>query len=79
MRFFQSFMTELSKYIGPDIDVPAGDIGVGGREVEYMFGQYNRLKGGYEAGVFTGKILIMEVVWGEKKQQDTEQFILRKK
>ena len=55
MRFTQSFITELSKYIGPDIDVPAGDIGVGKREIGYMFGQYNRLKGGYEAGVFTGK------------------------
>ncbi|MCZ2257835.1 NADP-specific glutamate dehydrogenase [Sporosarcina sp. G11-34] len=55
MRFAQSFMTELSKYIGSDVDVPAGDIGVGRREIGYMFGQYNRLKGGYEAGVFTGK------------------------
>lgn len=55
MRFTQSFITELSKYIGPDIDVPAGDIGVGKREIGYMFGQYNRLNGGYEAGVFTGK------------------------
>lgn len=55
MRFTQSFATELSKYIGPDIDVPAGDIGVGKREIGYMFGTYNRLKGGYEAGVFTGK------------------------
>ncbi|MBE1554222.1 NADP-specific glutamate dehydrogenase [Sporosarcina limicola] len=55
MRFTQSFVTELSKYIGPDVDVPAGDIGVGKREIGYMFGQYNRLKGGYEAGVFTGK------------------------
>ncbi|MFS0688376.1 NADP-specific glutamate dehydrogenase [Sporosarcina sp. 179-K 8C2 HS] len=55
MRFTQSFMTELSKYIGPDIDVPAGDIGVGRREIGYMFGHYNRLKGGYEAGVLTGK------------------------
>lgn len=55
MRFTQSFMTELSKYIGPDIDVPAGDIGVGRREIGYMFGQYNRLTGGYEAGVLTGK------------------------
>ncbi|MCF2650561.1 MULTISPECIES: NADP-specific glutamate dehydrogenase [Niallia] len=55
MRFCQSFMTELSKYIGPDIDVPAGDIGVGAREIGYMFGQYKRLKGAYEAGVLTGK------------------------
>lgn len=55
MRFTQSFMTELTKYIGPDTDVPAGDIGVGKREIGYMFGHYNRLNGGYEAGVFTGK------------------------
>ncbi|AYV65641.1 MULTISPECIES: NADP-specific glutamate dehydrogenase [Niallia] len=55
MRFCQSFMTELSKHIGPDIDVPAGDIGVGAREIGYMFGQYKRLKGAYEAGVLTGK------------------------
>ena len=55
MRFVQSFMTELSKYLGPDLDVPAGDIGVGRKEIGYMFGQYNRLRGGYQAGVFTGK------------------------
>jgi len=48
MRFTQSFVTELSRYIGPDTDVPAGDIGVGKREIGYMFGQYNRLKGGEE-------------------------------
>ncbi|WP_068776629.1 NADP-specific glutamate dehydrogenase [Paenibacillus sp. FJAT-26967] len=55
MRFTQSFMTELSKYIGPDTDVPAGDIGVGGREIGYMFGQYKKIRGGFEAGVLTGK------------------------
>lgn len=55
MKFTQSFMTELSKYIGPDVDVPAGDIGVGAREIGYMFGQYKRLRGGNEAGVLTGK------------------------
>ncbi|WP_249870068.1 NADP-specific glutamate dehydrogenase [Oceanobacillus saliphilus] len=55
MRFCQSFMTELSKYIGPDTDVPAGDIGVGAREIGYMFGQYKKIKGAYEAGVLTGK------------------------
>ncbi|MRG86063.1 NADP-specific glutamate dehydrogenase [Salinibacillus xinjiangensis] len=55
MRFCQSFMTELSKHVGPDIDVPAGDIGVGAREIGYMFGQYKKLKGAYEAGVLTGK------------------------
>ncbi|WP_066295705.1 NADP-specific glutamate dehydrogenase [Bacillus sp. FJAT-29937] len=55
MRFTQSFMTELYKHIGPDTDVPAGDIGVGAREIGYMFGQYKRLRGAYEAGVLTGK------------------------
>ena len=55
MRFCQSFMTELFKYIGPDTDVPAGDIGVGGREIGYLFGQYRRLKGTFENGVLTGK------------------------
>ncbi|HZG83345.1 NADP-specific glutamate dehydrogenase [Paenibacillus sp.] len=55
MRFAQSFMTELYKYVGPDLDVPAGDIGVGAREIGFMFGQYKRIRGGYEAGVFTGK------------------------
>ncbi|MEH7748419.1 NADP-specific glutamate dehydrogenase [Neobacillus drentensis] len=55
MRFCQSFMTELSRHIGPDVDVPAGDIGVGAREIGYMFGQYKKLKGAYEAGVLTGK------------------------
>ncbi|MDO4814015.1 MAG: NADP-specific glutamate dehydrogenase [Gemella sp.] len=54
MRFVQSFMTELQKYIGSDIDVPAGDIGVGAREVGYMFGQYKKLRG-YDNGVITGK------------------------
>ncbi len=54
MRFCQSFMTELFKYIGADEDVPAGDIGVGGREIGYMYGQYKRLTGLYE-GVLTGK------------------------
>ncbi|NOU97731.1 NADP-specific glutamate dehydrogenase [Paenibacillus sp. LMG 31456] len=58
MRFTQSFMTELSKYIGPDTDVPAGDIGVGAREIGYMFGQYKRIRGGNEAGVLTGKGLL---------------------
>ncbi|GAE37083.1 NADP-specific glutamate dehydrogenase [Halalkalibacter akibai] len=55
MRFTQSFMTELCKYIGPDVDVPAGDIGVGAREIGFMFGQYKRIRGGFEAGVLTGK------------------------
>ncbi|MEK4424860.1 NADP-specific glutamate dehydrogenase [Solibacillus sp. FSL K6-1523] len=55
MRFCQAFMTELYRYIGPDVDVPAGDIGVGAREVGYMWGQYKRIRGTYEAGVLTGK------------------------
>ena len=54
MRFCQAFMTELSKYIGPDTDVPAGDIGVGGREIGYMFGQYRKSKNVFQ-GVLTGK------------------------
>ena len=54
MRFCQSFMTELVKHIGPDTDVPAGDIGVGGREIGYMFGQYKRLTNSW-TGVLTGK------------------------
>ncbi|MFH0731803.1 MAG: NADP-specific glutamate dehydrogenase, partial [Candidatus Omnitrophota bacterium] len=54
MRFCQSFMTELVKYIGPDTDVPAGDIGTGGREIGYMFGQYKRLRNEF-TGVLTGK------------------------
>jgi glutamate dehydrogenase (NADP+) len=59
MRFCQSFMTELSKYIGPDTDVPAGDIGVGGREIGYMFGQYKRIRNEF-TGVLTGK----GIEWG---------------
>ncbi|NIC07321.1 NADP-specific glutamate dehydrogenase [Billgrantia bachuensis] len=54
MRFCQSFMNELYRHIGPTVDVPAGDIGVGSREIGYMYGQYKRLTGSYE-GVFTGK------------------------
>lgn len=54
MRFCQSFMTELSRHIGPDTDVPAGDIGVGGREIGYMFGQYKRIRNEF-TGVLTGK------------------------
>ena len=55
MRFCQSFMTELYRHIGPDIDVPAGDLGVGAREIGYMYGQYRKLKGAFENGVITGK------------------------
>ena len=59
MRFCQSFMTELCKHIGPDTDVPAGDIGVGGREIGYMFGQYKRIRNEF-TGVLTGK----GISWG---------------
>ena len=55
MRFCQSFMTELYRHIGPDVDVPAGDIGVGGREIGYLYGQYKRIRDSYDAGVLTGK------------------------
>ena len=54
MRFCQSFMTELCRHIGPDCDVPAGDIGTGGREIGYMFGQYKRMRNEF-SGVLTGK------------------------
>lgn len=54
-RFCESFMTELYRHIGPNVDVPAGDIGVGGREIGYLFGQYRRIKGAFENGVLTGK------------------------
>ena len=59
MRFCQSFMTELQRHIGPNTDVPAGDIGVGGREIGFMFGQYKRLRNEF-SGVLTGKGL----AWG---------------
>src|SRR6195256_5319260 len=59
MRFCQSFMTELQRHIGPDTDVPAGDIGVGGREIGFLFGQYKRLRNEF-SGVLTGKGL----AWG---------------
>ncbi len=55
MRFCQSFMTELQRHIGQDVDVPAGDIGVGAREIGYLFGQYKRIRNAYEGGVLTGK------------------------
>ncbi|UNX54568.1 NADP-specific glutamate dehydrogenase [Georgenia sp. TF02-10] len=60
MRFCQSFMTELYRHVGEYTDVPAGDIGVGGREIGYLFGQYKRLSNRYESGVLTGK----GVTWG---------------
>ncbi len=55
MRFCQSFMNELYRHIGQDVDVPAGDIGVGAREIGYLFGQYRKIRNAYEAGVLTGK------------------------
>ena len=55
MRFCQAFMTELYRHIGPDVDVPAGDIGVGAKEVGYMYGQYRRIRGAFENGTLTGK------------------------
>ena len=60
MRFCQSFMTELYRHIGENTDVPAGDIGVGGREIGYLFGQYKRITNRYESGVLTGK----GISWG---------------
>ncbi len=60
MRFCQSFMTELYRHLGEYTDVPAGDIGVGGREIGYLFGQYKRITNRYESGTFTGKGL----TWG---------------
>lgn len=58
MRFCQSFMTELQRHIGPDIDVPAGDIGVGAREIGFLFGQYKKLNG-FQAGILTGKPIFL--------------------
>jgi len=55
LRFCQSFMQALYRYIGPDVDVPAGDMGVGAREIGYLYGEYRRLKGAFENGVLTGK------------------------
>lgn len=57
MRFCQAFMTELQRHIGPNVDVPAGDIGVGAREIGYLYGQYRRVRGAFENGVLTGKAL----------------------
>jgi glutamate dehydrogenase (NADP+) len=54
-RFCEGFMTELYRHIGPDVDVPAGDIGVGGREIGYLYGHYRRIRGAFENGVLTGK------------------------
>ena len=59
MSFCQAFMTELYRHIGPSVDVPAGDIGVGGKEIGYLFGQYKRIKNSFENGVLTGKGLAL--------------------
>ena len=71
MRFCQSFMTELFKYIGPDTDVPAGDIGVGAREIGYLFGEYKRLTGRSESSALTGKGL---TYGGSKIRQEAAGF-----
>ena len=71
MRFCQSFMTELNRHIGQFVDVPAGDIGVGGREIGYMFGQYRRIRGSYDAGVLTGKGLSFGALWFGRRQPAT--------
>ena len=55
LRFCQAYMTELNRHIGPDVDVPAGDIGVGAREIGYLYGQYRRMRGAFQNGVLTGK------------------------
>ena len=55
MRFCQAYMTELYRHIGPNIDVPAGDIGVSGREIGFLFGQYKRIVDSFDNGVLTGK------------------------
>src|SRR5699024_10267990 len=55
MRFCQSYMAELVNYIGPNLDIPAGDIGVGKREIGFMFGQYKKMRKAFEPGVLTGK------------------------
>ena len=60
MRFCQSFMTELYRHLGEDTDIPAGDIGVGTREIGFLFGQYKRITNRYESGTLTGK----GVGWG---------------
>lgn len=67
MRFCQSFMNELSRHIGADIDVPAGDIGVGAKEIGYLFGHYKKLKNRYEPGVLTGKPLEFDGSIGRKE------------
>ncbi|WZL72186.1 NADP-specific glutamate dehydrogenase [Clostridiaceae bacterium 35-E11] len=67
MRFCQSFMSELYRHIGPDLDVPAGDIGVGAREIGYLYGQFKRIKNAYEPAVLTGKGLTYGGSLGRKE------------
>ena len=78
MRFCQSFMTELFRHIGPNRDIPAGDIGVGSREIGYLFGQYKRLKNEF-TGVLTGKGLAGEDHLFGQKQQAMGSFISQNK
>ena len=68
MRFCQSFMTELYRHIGEHTDVPAGDIGVGGREIGYLFGQYKRITNRFESGVLTGKGWPAAAAWCARKR-----------
>ena len=70
MHFCQSFMTELCRHIGPNTDVPAGDLGVGGREVGYMFGQYKRIRDEW-TGVLTGKAYRSAARWPAPKPPAT--------
>lgn len=78
MRFCQSFMTELYRYIGPDTDCPAGDIGCGSKEIGYMFGMYKRIVGGYKTVRYPARAFLTAAVLGEMKQPVTALFILRK-
>ena len=78
MRFCQSFMSELFRHIGPYIDVPAGDTGVGGREIGYLFGQYKRLANEF-SGVLTGKGVQWAIIWCVRRRPGTEWSILRRK
>ena len=79
MKFCQSFMIKLHDHLGHKTDVPAGDIGVGFKEIGYLFGQYKALHSKYEPGLITGKHLIGEEYKEEKKQLVSEQYTLRKK
>lgn len=78
MRFCQSFMTELYRYIGPDTDCPAGDIGCGSKEIGYMFGMYKRIVGGYKTVRYPARAFLTAAVLGEMKQPVTALFTLRK-